>query len=181
MIQTLRIQSAEVEISTTFIVSVTDSCGTDTAHLRLVVFQDDTDAMEDTALCEGLSGRLRAEGGISYSWSPGIFLSSTTSPRPFCSPDTTTDYVVTIIDSFQCERQHPVKVFVEGFIPQINAWGDTTVCPGDRVLLSANGAKNYHWSPTKWLLDSLLQTTPAYPEESIQYVVRSFNSCGEAF
>ena len=172
---------AEVEISTTFIVSVTDSCGTDTAHLRLVVFIDETDAMDDTALCEGLSVRLRAEGGVSYSWSPGIFLSSTTSARPFCSPDTTTDYIVTIIDSFQCERDHPVKVFVEGFIPQIKAHGDTTICPGDRVLLSASGAKNYSWKPTTWLLDSLLQTTPAYPEESIQYVVRSFNSCGEAF
>ena len=172
---------AEVEISTTFIVSVTDSCGTDTAHLRLIVFEDETDAMEDTAFCEGLSGRLRAKGGVSYSWSPGIFLSSTSSPRPLCSPDTTTEYIVTIIDSFQCERNHPVKVFVEGYIPQIRAHGDTTVCPGDRVVLSASGAKNYSWKPTTWLLDSLLQTTPAYPEESIQYVVRTYNSCGEAF
>lgn len=172
---------AEVELSTTFIVSVTDSCGTDTAHLKLVVFPDDTEAMTDTALCAGLSGNLRAEGGVSYSWNPGIYLSSATSPRPLCSPDTTTEYIVTIIDSFQCERDHPVKVFVEGFIPQIEAYGDTTVCPGDRVIVRATGAPNYEWKPTTWLVDSLLQTTPAYPEESIQYIVKTFNSCGSAF
>ena len=172
---------ATVELTTTFIVSVTDSCGTDTAHLKLVMFPDETEAMTDTALCQGLSGLLRAEGGVSYSWSPGVYLSSTQAARPLCSPDTTTAYIVTIIDSFQCERDHPVKVFVEGFIPQVKAWGDTSICQGDRVVLNASGTDNYAWSPTDWILDPTIPTTPAYPEESINYVVKTSNSCGAAY
>lgn len=171
---------ATVEMTTTFIVSATDSCGTDTAHLIVKIFPDKTDALDDTALCEGLSGPLWASGGSSYSWNPGIYLSSSTAARPICSPDSTIHYIVTIIDSFQCEREHPVKVYVEGFLPQIKAWGDTTVCPGDRVLLSASGTNGYQWTPTTWVLDPNLPSTPAYPEESIFYVVRTFNSCGEA-
>lgn len=171
---------ATVEMTTTFTVSATDSCGTDTAHLKVKVFPDKTTALKDTALCQGLSGPLRAEGGVSYIWNPGIYLSSTTSARPICSPDTTILYIVTIIDSFQCEREHPVKVYVEGFLPQIQAWGDTTICPGDRVLLRASGTNGYQWTPTTWVLDPNLPSTPAYPEASINYVVRTFNSCGEA-
>lgn len=172
---------ANVEVTTWFTVSVTDSCGTDTARVELRVFPDKTSAIEDTALCQGLSGRLWAQGGLSYQWTPGVYLSSSNSATPLCSPDTTTAYIVTIIDSFQCVRRHPVKVFVEGFLPQVEAWGDSTVCQGDRVLLSASGTNNYEWDPKTWVLDPFLPSTPAYPEKTTTYYVRTFNSCGSAY
>lgn len=170
---------ATVEISTRFIVSVTDSCGVDTAHLWVRIHPDKTDASPDTALCEGLSGRLWAKGGLSYEWNPGTYLHSRFVARPLCSPDSTIQYTVNIVDSFQCERSHDVTVYVEGFLPEVQAWGDTSVCQGERVLLQASGTDNYQWWPTTWVLDPKLPNTPAYPEASITYYVRTFNSCGE--
>lgn len=172
---------ATVTENTAYTVVVSDSCGVDSGRVTVHVHDDYTSAIPDTALCGGLSGQLWARGGVSYQWSPGLFLSFTNVARPWCTPDTSIHYTVTIIDSFQCEREHEVAVYVEGFVPQVEAWGDTVICQGDRVLLTATGAPNYQWSPSTWVLDPNLSSTPAYPEETTVYTVRTFNSCGEAF
>lgn len=165
----------------TYNVIISDSCGADTVPVTIRVHPDETSAILDTALCKGQSGELWARGGISYVWTPGLYLSGSTTATPLCFPDTTIKYNVTIIDSFQCEREHPVTVFVEGFVPQVHAWGDTTICEGDRVLLNASGTNNYQWIPSTWVLDPQLSSTPAYPEQTTNYIVRTSNSCGEAF
>ncbi|GAB5539075.1 MAG: hypothetical protein Salg2KO_11780 [Salibacteraceae bacterium] len=172
---------ATVPISTIFVVTVTDSCGTDTAHIPVNVYPDKTDAQKDTALCRGLSGKLRAEGGLSYKWSPGTYLSSTTIAKPVCFPDSSIIYQVNIIDSFQCPREYKVKVAVEGFVPEIEAEGDTSICQGDRIVLTARGTDNYSWTPTETVLDPTLPTTPAFPEETTVFVVKTSNSCGSAY
>jgi gliding motility-associated-like protein len=172
---------AMVLLTTTFIVSVMDSCGVDTAHVLVRIHADETEAMPDTAICRGLFGTLRAEGGLQYFWSPGRYLSSTSSARPICTPDSSIWYTVTIIDSFQCKRDHEVHVLVDGFLPEISAWGDTNICQGDRIVLNASGTDNYEWIPPTWVLDPFVPSTPAYPEESVNYVAKTFNSCGSAF
>jgi len=164
----------------TYVVSVEDSCGVDTAWVTLRVFPDNTDAIEDTSICQGLSGDLWASGGVSYNWSPAFYLNNTTIPNPTVSPDSTIDYTLSIIDSFGCEKEYEVTVFVDGFIPQVEAWGDTSVCAGDRVLLTASGAPNYEWFPKDNVLSPFLNSTPAYPEETTTYVVIVENSCGAA-
>lgn len=172
---------ATVPISTTIRVVVFDVCGSDTAWIELNVHPDKTDAPSDTALCRGLSGPLYASGGVSYQWSPGKYLSSTTSATPTVSPDSSIRYVVNITDSFGCPRSKDVQVWVEGFVPEIEAFGDTTICPGERIILSATGTDNYRWSPEDWVLDPTLQTTPAFPQTSIDYVAITKNSCGFAY
>ncbi len=164
----------------TYVVSVEDSCGVDTAWVTLRVFPDNTDAIKDTSICQGLSGELWASGGVSYSWSPSFYLNSNNIPNPTVSPDSTIDYTLSIIDSFGCEKEYDVTVFVDGFIPQVQASGDTSVCSGDRILLTASGAPNYEWFPKDNVLDPFLDSTPAYPEESTTYVVVVQNSCGIA-
>jgi len=172
--------TALITESITYVVAVTDSCGTDTAHVRVKVFPDKTNAMPDTSICDGLSGELWSEGGVSYQWSPSLFLTGANTARPDCAPDTTTHYIVTIVDSFNCIRVHEVVVYVFGYVPSITAWGDTTVCQGERIMLRARGTDDYLWYPDKWVLDPTLNNTPAYPEESIVYYVRASNACGTA-
>jgi|APSaa5957512535_1039671.scaffolds.fasta_scaffold01030_8 gliding motility-associated-like protein len=164
----------------TYTVSVSDSCGTDTAQVTLRVHPDNTDAIDDTALCDGLSGKLWATGGSSYSWSPTFYLNNPSFANPTVAPDSTVHYTVTIVDSFNCVRTHEVTVFVEGFVPQVEAWGDTTICSGDRVMLRAKGTNGYEWFPKTGILDPFFNNTPAYPTQSTTYVVVTFNSCGEA-
>ncbi len=171
---------ATVTEQKTYVVSVQDSCGVDTAWVTLRVFPDLTAAIEDTSICKGLSGELWSSGGVSYSWDPAFYLSSTNVSNPSVSADSTIDYTLSIIDSFGCEKVYEITVFVEGFVPQVEAWGDTAVCAGDRVLLTARGAAGYEWFPKENVLDPFLNSTPAYPEETTTYVVIVENSCGFA-
>lgn len=173
--------TAKVETSRTYTVQVIDSCGIDTAFVEVTIHGNETSAMPDTSLCAKQTGQLRAEGGTSYQWTPSFYLNNPNIARPTCTPDTTIEYNVLITDSFGCKREWPVKVFVDGFIPVVEAWGDTTICQGDRVVLSAKGTVNYEWFPKTSVINPFLNSTPAYPEESTVYRVRTFNTCGAAF
>ena len=73
-----------------------------------------------------------------------------------------------------------MTVYVEGSVPDVKAYGDTTVCPGDRVLLNATGASAYEWYPRTYLQNPDLPSTPAFPESTITYYVYTENSCGAA-
>ncbi|GAB4375189.1 MAG: hypothetical protein Kow0075_01400 [Salibacteraceae bacterium] len=173
--------TAVINDTITFTVSVIDSCGTDQVSVKVFTHPDKTGVMPDTSICEGRSGELRSWGGTSYQWSPGIFLSGRNVPNPTTEPDSTVTYSIVILDSFGCEREHDLTVFVDGYVPRVKAWGDTSICAGERVLLKAEATDDYLWIPSKWVSDPTLKITPAYPEESITYAVRTTNSCGEAF
>lgn len=172
---------ATVENQITYVVSVMDSCGVDTAWVTLRTFPDKTEAMPDTSICRGLSGPLWASGGVSYSWSPGTYLNTTNGPNPIVFPDSTTYYTVSIVDSFGCTKEHEVTVFVYGYVPQVTAWGDTSVCAGQRVMLNAQGTDEYEWFPKETVLNPYLNSTPAYPEVTTMYVVAVKNACGNAY
>lgn len=169
---------ATVDQLRTYVVTVGDSCGTDTAWVTLRPFPEIASAITDTTLCKGLSGRLWADGGKSYTWSPPFYLSSTSAARPLVTPDTTTEYTVTIVDSFDCVSQFPVTVFVEGAIPEVYASGDTVICGGERVLLNATGATDYEWFPKENVISPFLPVTPVFPETTTWYRVQVTNSCG---
>ncbi|MEX2595603.1 MAG: gliding motility-associated C-terminal domain-containing protein [Salibacteraceae bacterium] len=169
---------ATVEELKTYVVTVEDSCGTDTAWVTLRVFPDFTSVGNDTAICKGQSARLRAEGGKSYHWSPPFYLSSTNSARPLASPDSTITYDVIIVDSFDCIKSHSVTVFVAGELPDVEAWGDTTICSGERVVLNASGSDSYEWFPKDDVLSPFLPSTPAFPDSSVVYIVKVENACG---
>ncbi len=49
---------------------------------------------------------------IDYSWEPAIGLSCTDCPNPIATPDTTTTYVMTAIDSYGCETQDSITIEV---------------------------------------------------------------------
>jgi len=172
---------ATVDHQITYVVTAIDSCGTDTAWVTLKTFPDNTEAMPDTSICEGLSGPMWASGGVSFSWSPPIYLSAPNSATPTVFPDTTTHYVVSILDSFGCTHQHEVTVFTYGYVPQVEAWGDTVVCTGQRVMLNAQGTDEYEWYPKDNVLSPFLNSTPAFPEVTTTYVVEVKNACGSAF
>lgn len=172
--------TATITNSIIYTVTVTDSCGTDTASVRIDPFPNNTDAISDTSVCKGLSARLWASGGESYSWSPAFYLSNANSANPITSPDSTIDYTVSILDSFGCTHAYDVKVWVVGYFPQVEAWGDTSVCPGERVMLSALGSDAYEWFPKETVLDPYLSATPAEPMVTTTYKVVVGNACGSA-
>jgi gliding motility-associated-like protein len=101
-----------------------------------------------TAFCEGSVGLLFGEGGDNYEWNgPNGYTSTTQNPTiaNFNSTNVGT-YVLTVIDVNGCQNQDSIDLEVSVFEDvYINA-GDTVLCPGETLSLSANGAQDYVWT-----------------------------------
>jgi gliding motility-associated-like protein len=70
----------------------------------------------DTSILLGNSVQLDGSNSIhatSYHWSPGVTLSDSTIVNPIATPDSTTAYVLTVIDANGCEGHDTVIVLVD--------------------------------------------------------------------
>jgi gliding motility-associated-like protein len=172
---------ASVQSTTQYIVNIEDSCGIDRDTIILTIHPDPTSIMPDTALCQGQFGVLRAEGANTFQWVPNLYLSGANTANPICTPDSTVDYIVYMVDSLGCNRRKSMRVTVDGFLPEVGAWGDTTVCAGQRVVLNAESTEGYEWFPKEPILDPFVSNTPAYPEETTYFIVKAENGCGSVF
>ncbi|MBW8049725.1 MAG: PKD domain-containing protein [Cytophagales bacterium] len=65
---------------------------------------------DTSIICQGDSVQLNASGGISYNWTPGYSLSDSTIANPVAFPDTTTTYIVTILDAYGCKAVDSVTI-----------------------------------------------------------------------
>ncbi|GJM32801.1 MAG: hypothetical protein DHS20C18_18020 [Saprospiraceae bacterium] len=63
---------------------------------------------------------------IEYSWEPAIGLSCTDCPNPIATPDTTTTYTMTAVDSYGCETQDEITITVTPAIDAPNVSCGTT-------------------------------------------------------
>ncbi|MBQ7490591.1 MAG: T9SS type A sorting domain-containing protein [Bacteroidales bacterium] len=94
---------------------------------------------DTVGICAGSSGTLTAAGADSYVWS-----TNETSPSITISPATTTTYWVKGTKG-GCTDSVAVTVDVENY-PIITISGAASVCAGESVVLTANGAVSYTWS-----------------------------------
>lgn len=126
-----------------YTVAVTDASGcTGTKDIVVTVFpKPRISAGSDTLICPDSAVILRAVSPDPvrfYRWSPPAGLSSTDIPTPLARPTKTTDYIVTVTDTNNCEHSDTVRVIVIG-INDIAVRGlpDTLfVCPGDSLPLT---------------------------------------------
>ena len=96
----------------------------------------------DVAVCIGSTVNLTATGGQYYSWLPGGQSTNSIS----VTPATTTDYVVSVVDTNSCIAFDTVRVVINP-LPNVNAGADTSVCLGSSINLIASGAQSYVWNP----------------------------------
>ena len=91
--------------SMSFMVTITDSMGcTETITVGVDLSSvDSISAGPDKTIVKGGSTELEGSGtGVTYSWSPGYGLSDSTILNPIASPDSTTTYILTIVDANGC-------------------------------------------------------------------------------
>ncbi|MDR1757899.1 MAG: T9SS type A sorting domain-containing protein [Bacteroidales bacterium] len=91
----------------------------------------------DTVFCAGDSRLLTASGGTTYQWDTG----DTTSDITVSTPG---NYMVTITDSYGCTTT--VYTSVTMHVPSGTLSGDTIICEGDSIVLTASGAGSYLWN-----------------------------------
>ena len=98
---------------------------------------------QDTTLCifEEIVLEVAADpayGPYTYSWSPDLYLSSTTSAMPISSGLTDITYTVTVTSAAGCQITDSVSLTTSGVLTTSTLSPlDTIVCPGDSVQLSA--------------------------------------------
>lgn len=107
-----------------------------------------TASASPASLCAGDSTTLTATGATNYSWAtstaPGTVISTNASFS--VNPSVTTTYIVTGSNGFNCSNVNTVTVTVNAIpVVQITAANDT-ICDGDSLTLTGNGASTYTWS-----------------------------------
>jgi len=100
----------------------------------------------DVSICMGGSTQLIGSNAMTYSWTPGATLSSTTVSNPTATPVTTTTYTVTMTKAYGCPVIDQVVVTVNGLPTVVANSTATAVCAGSPVTLSGSGATSYTWT-----------------------------------
>lgn len=169
---------AIVEETTEFMVVVSDSCGVDTINVTLPVYPVNINVSNDTSVCIGNVINLFATGGGSYQWFPGTFLDNATSANPICTPDSNITYTIEITTPFGCiyEEQVAISVFYDPPVPILDE--SASLCLGQSITLTADGAENYYWSPNQFINQIEGAEVIVNPVTDMYYYCDFVNSCG---
>ncbi|MBI3500518.1 MAG: gliding motility-associated C-terminal domain-containing protein [Bacteroidetes bacterium] len=128
--------------ATTYSVVVTAANGcTNTASVTVNVLATPTASVSgNNTICSGQSATLTASGGGNYLWSPG----GQTTASIIVSPASNTTYSVTV-SAGSCSDATSILVSVNP-TPSATISGNTSICQGQNVSLTASGGGTYSWS-----------------------------------
>ena len=175
--------TASPDTTTRYIVTVTDGGGNGcTTRDTIVVHVNRVfpHAGPDRALCQNDSLQIGlvatgGTGGYTYVWSPKKGLSDSTVMRPWAKPDTTSTYILTVMDNSGCTAKDTVTVRVYTSLAAL-AGPDKVVCPGGSTMIGDTAvcgtpAYTYSWSPLAGLNDSTILHPIASPSSTTTYVL----------
>jgi hypothetical protein len=96
-----------------------------------------------TAMCINQTITLNAFGATSYSWSNG-----STNQSIVVSPTSNISYTVTGTSTLGCQSNPTIKNITVNTLPLVGINPPSqSICRGEAILLTANGANTYSWSP----------------------------------
>jgi hypothetical protein len=121
---------ATPDSTTLYVVTISDTAGCSSTDSILITVLPHGVAGPDVSVCKGDSAQLSASGGLSYSWSPTIWLSNPLIPDPICNAQTTTTYTVTITNPNDCVTTDELTVNVVPTVlpPTITQNGNLLTC-----------------------------------------------------
>ncbi len=163
--------------TSTYVVTATNACGSDTASVTIQFSVPAGGAGPDTVICIGQSATITAFGGASYSWTMAGTLNNALLQNPLATPLDTTEYIVTITTAGGCILTDTLTVFVQFSVP-LPVIGDTATCPGTAVQLQASGADNYAWDAAPGIVDLTIPDPFVTPPVPMYYVCAFSNTCG---
>lgn len=132
----------------------------------------------DTSICNGDSLMLNGTGGTSFVWTPPTGLSCTNCPSPIANPDTTTIYILEVINGACLNPSWDTITIVVNPLPIADAGVDTTICEGDNIVLNGSGGTSYQWIPSTSLSNDTIANPIANPINTITYVLQvESNNC----
>ena len=126
---------------------VTDARGcTDRDSARVILRRSPNVSAGNTRrICLGdtttLSAQANGSQPLTYLWTPGNLATQQIQVHP----NTTTNYYLTVRDSYGCPGYDTVQVIVNP-LPTAATNPNQLICPGDSALLIASGGLSYSWS-----------------------------------
>lgn len=130
---------------------------------------------KDTSICKGQSISFTANQGSNIHWTPNVFLNKDTGTVVIATPDSTTTYYITALDSCLNKVFDTVTLFVNAIALQ--ATPDTIICLGDSVNLSVAMGKNIQWSPATFLNKDTGMLVTCKPNANITYFLSAQDNC----
>ncbi|MBI4931371.1 MAG: gliding motility-associated C-terminal domain-containing protein [Bacteroidetes bacterium] len=150
--------------TTNYIVTVTDSCGSDKDTVVVTVNPLPTVTVgNNSTICAGATVTLNGTGTGAYVWNPGGQTTSSIS----VSPTATSSYTLSITNSCGTSSDS-VKVTIASSITA-NISGNTSICSGASATLSASGGSTYSWSTTATTSSISVSPTSASTYSVIAY------------
>lgn len=135
-------------VTTTYIVSATDTVCPGTATDTIIITVDSVNAVikGNTSICKGDSTILIASGGTKYVWNPAsVGTKDTVSVKPIAS----TTYLVTVTDKYSCSDTASIGITVKP-LPTPTFTATSPVCAGKNSSITytgnASGSAIYNWS-----------------------------------
>ncbi len=128
-----------------------------------------------TVVCAGSSATLSGGGASSYTWTPSSF--NLTGNNVVVTPTALTIYTCTGSDG-TCTSQYNVQVGTNPVPTLVAVASSPTLCAGQSVTITANGADNYTWTPGP-LNGSVVVVTPAQPTAYQIVGTNSFNCASQ--
>ncbi|MBK6820190.1 MAG: gliding motility-associated C-terminal domain-containing protein [Bacteroidetes bacterium] len=133
---------------------------------------------EESRICPNNVVQFQANGGVSYVWTPGIYLSDSLIGNPVASPIADIDYTVYSTSNVGCTDTDIIRIQIVSDA-LIDAGDDVTLYPGETTQLYAAGNCSFFtWTPTAFLSDSKIQNPIANPPVTTQYFVTGTTEYG---
>jgi hypothetical protein len=184
---TCAVTVANPRVTTTYVVSATDSLGCDDRDTVVVFVREyRIDAQKDTSVCAGADSVTISVRGLngtirSVRWSPNVFVACDTCATTKIQPPTvTTRFIATATDSLGCVGRDTVTITI---LPPIvvDAGPDLEYCnPNDSLTLRVTGRniRSVRWSPSVGLACDTCITTRVKPSViTYRVTVRDASGC----
>lgn len=101
-------------------------------------------------VCPGGSIDLFASGALSYSWSPSIWLNTTTGFSVSSTPNSSIMYIVTGTDINGCSNTDTIDIIVTTSLSTLVSPPSPIGCSGEDIIVSLSSSSNvtYSWTPS---------------------------------
>ncbi|MBI3260599.1 MAG: T9SS type A sorting domain-containing protein [Ignavibacteriae bacterium] len=166
--------------STQYILNVTNSSGCigyDTILVSIKSISGNAGINKTVCIGAGTELGLLPETGSTYSWLPTANLDDATKSNPIATPITTTEYIIKVTDKDGCVGYDTVLIMVTNNLTAMVS-GDTSICLGSSVQLTARGGSEYKWFPSIGLDNPNIPNPIASPDIKTTYsVIVSSGTC----
>ena len=174
--------------TTTYIVTITNGFSSDSDSVTVIVNpQPIGNPLEKFTICSGTEikiGKPATNGTLpyTYKWTPSSGLSDDKAESPSASPNETTLYIRSIIDSNGCKAIDSVLITVNPLFV-FDAGVDIYICSGEEVSIGQNPTGGtppfkYFWTPSNGLSSTAIAQPKAKPTKTTKYLVEIIDANG---